>query len=121
MRQADLQFTRSGATLICRIRGELDMSSAERVGAAVIKTTQPDDRGVVLDLSDVDYLDSAGVYVLFGLRETLRERDQVLALVVPERSPADEALALAGIKRQPDVALTVSEAVQAMQSRGATA
>jgi anti-anti-sigma factor len=50
----------------------------------------------VLDLSDVDYLDSAGIHFVFTLRENVRTRGQEMRMVVPTSSPVNDALRLAG-------------------------
>ena len=43
--------------------------------------------GLVLDLTDARYLDSAAIEVLFELSRRLLRRGQQLRLVVPRRSP----------------------------------
>jgi len=65
---------------------------------------------LILDLSQVDYLDSAGIQLLYQLRERLRVRSQVLRLVIPAGSPANHALKLAGISRYIDISETVEDA-----------
>jgi hypothetical protein len=64
----------------------------------------------------VQYLDSAGIYVVFGMRSRLRARGQLLRLSVPEGSPVDDALRLAGVQRRVDVVQTVEEGVGAVQA-----
>ena len=56
-----------------------------RWGPTVIGATPNEAQGVVLDLSGVDYLDSAGIYVIFGMRASLQARGQTLILVIPDR------------------------------------
>jgi anti-anti-sigma factor len=111
----DVTFERRGDVLIARLTGEIDMSNAENIGAAVLETTGNDVLGVVLDLSGVQYLDSAGIYVVFGMRSRLRARGQLLRLAVPEGSPVDDALRLAGVQRHVDVLESVEDGVQAVQ------
>jgi anti-anti-sigma factor len=111
----DVTFERRGDVLIARLTGEIDMSNAENIGAAVLETTGNDALGVVLDLSGVQYLDSAGIYVVFGMRSRLRARGQLLRLAVPEGSPVDDALRLAGVQRHVDVLESVEDGVQAVQ------
>ncbi len=111
MTLADIHFSQRGTFLVGTLRGELDLSNAEVVGSAVVEQMPGGTTGVVLDLSEVEYLDSAGIYTLFGLRESLRARGHALILVVPEASPVNDALRLAGVKRHTDVALTLEEAL----------
>jgi anti-sigma B factor antagonist len=114
MSLADVQITLARHALIARLVGEIDMSNAEDLGATVIGATPNEAAGVVLDLSAVDYLDSAGIYVVFGMRPSLQARGQSLILVVPAESPVHDALRLAGVERPGEVAATVDEAVRAI-------
>ena len=111
MTLADVRFSQRGGALIGQVVGELDMSNSEAVGTAVTETMSPGTDNVVLDLSEVEYLDSAGIYVIFGLRENLRARGHKLALVVPEGSPVTDALRLAGVQRHTPVAATLEDAL----------
>lgn len=119
MTLADVRFSHRVKALVGQVRGEVDMSNAEGIGTAVVEAMAPETTGVVLDLSEVEYLDSAGIYVLFGLRENLRARGHTLILVVPEATPVSDALRLAGIKRHTEVADTLEQALQGMQAAGA--
>jgi anti-sigma B factor antagonist len=114
MTLADIQFTQRGNALVGHVNGELDMSNAEGLGGAVIEQMSQDAAGVVLDLSEVEYLDSAGIYVLFGLRKNLQARGHALILVIPEGSPVNDALRLAGVTGHTGVATTLEEALRGM-------
>lgn len=118
MTLADVQFSQQRNALVGRVRGELDMSNAEGVGTAVLDAIPSETYGAVLDLSAVDYLDSAGIYVLFGLRESLRARGQTLTLVVPEGSPVSDALRLAGVSRHTEIVANLEVALQRMEAAG---
>lgn len=118
MTLGDVGFSQRGGTLIGQVRGELDMSNAAGIGAAVVDHMAAETDGVVLDLSDVDYLDSAGIHVLFGLRENLRARGHALVLVVPDVSPVNDALRLAGVTSHTRVAVTVEEALRRIDAAG---
>jgi len=56
-------------------------------------------RRLVLDLSDITYLDSAGVALLLRLAERLRSRRRELQLVVPRGSPVRRVLDFTGLPR----------------------
>jgi anti-anti-sigma factor len=66
-----------------RITGELDAASAPVVRARVEAALATEGSHVVLDLSPVTFMDSAGVELIFRLREQLVTRDMRLTLVVP--------------------------------------
>jgi anti-anti-sigma factor len=119
-RLGDVTFQHESGVLVARLTGELDMSNAEDIGAAVLEATPNDARGIVLDLSDVQYLDSAGIYVVFGMRSRLRARGQNLRLTVPGGSPVDDALRLAGVQRHVEVVDTIERGVEELQAREST-
>lgn len=87
MSAADLRFGTEGPAIVARLSGEIDMSNASELAASIAGSATNDLLAVVLDLSEVDYLDSAGIQMVFSLRESLRVRGQQLLLVVPDGSP----------------------------------
>jgi anti-sigma B factor antagonist len=113
---ADVQITQAPGAIVAHLTGEVDMSNAEDLGAAVIAATPNDADGVVIDLSRVDYLDSAGIYVIHGMRASLQARGQILVLVIPSESPVHDALRLSGADRPGEVAETVEEALRALSA-----
>jgi anti-anti-sigma factor len=115
MSLADVQITLARHALIARLSGEIDMSNAEEMGATVIGATPNEASGVVLDLSAVEYLDSAGIYVVFGMRASLQARGQSMILVMPPESPVYDALRLSGVERPGETAETVDEALSTIQ------
>jgi anti-anti-sigma factor len=88
------------------------------MGATVIGATPTEAQGVVLDLSKVDYLDSAGIYVIYGMRSSLQARGQGLILVIPPRSPVHDALRLSGTQPSGEVVEGVEEALRALDHPG---
>lgn len=112
MNLADVQITLVRRALVARLTGEIDMSNAEDLGVTVIGATPTEASGVVLDLSDVEYLDSAGIYVVYGMRASLQARGQSLILVIPSDSPVHDALRLSGVDRPGEIAETVDEALK---------
>jgi anti-sigma B factor antagonist len=114
-----MRFDTQDQVLVARLAGEIDMSNAEEIGSGVLQSTPNEALGVILDLTDVQYLDSAGIYVIYGIRTKLRARGQTLRLVVPPSSPVGDALRLAGVHGRADVMETVEEAMRAVQARRA--
>ena len=111
MRLADVDFTERDGSVIAAVRGEIDMSNANALGDAVGGATPGDALRVVLDLTRVNYLDSAGIHLIFRLRQSLRDRDLELAVVIPPESPANDALRLAGLMGRMEIARTLEEAL----------
>jgi anti-sigma B factor antagonist len=119
MRLGDVHFESREGVLIARVTGEIDMSNAGDLRSAITEATPTEAAGVVLDLSDVDYIDSAGIHLLYRLGEVLRNRGQTLRVVVPPGSPTSDALRLAGVKRHVDVVEELDEGLRAVAAGGA--
>jgi anti-anti-sigma factor len=115
MSLADVQITLERHALIARLSGEIDMSNAEEMGATVIGATPTESSGVILDLSAVEYMDSAGIYVVYGIRASLQARGQSLILVIPAEAPVHDALRLSGAERPGEIAETVDEALRTIE------
>jgi anti-sigma B factor antagonist len=98
--------------MVAHLTGEIDLSNAGTIGDAVAETLANHSAGLVLDLTDVDYLDSAGIQLIYRLREDLRVRGQFLRLVIADGSPANDALRLAGVEHHVETAETVDGALQ---------
>jgi stage II sporulation protein AA (anti-sigma F factor antagonist) len=54
------------------------------------------DHKLVVDLEEVEYLDSAGIGILFDLWRRLTAHEQELMLVVPTGSPVRRSLQVSG-------------------------
>ena len=94
---ARLDFDERGEVVIARIAGELDLSNVHDVGDALAGAIQGGGAGLVLDLSSLEHLDSAGIRLLYDLRAKLSTARQGLAAVVPEDAPIREVLDLAAV------------------------
>ena len=67
---------------------------------------------LVVDLSPTEYLDSAGINLMFALGDELRARQLTLRLVIAPASPIARMLAITGLDKRvpdlPDVAAALS-------------
>jgi anti-sigma B factor antagonist len=96
-RLSDIDFEERDGVLVARISGEVDGSNAVELGTALGNRLPTSAYGLVLDLSHVDYLDSAGVELLFRLARRLGDRRQRLRLGVPADSPVRRVLEICDI------------------------
>ena len=108
---ADVRFELGDRVVIAHVEGEIDMSNAGELGTAITGRVPSDAVAVVLDLGGVDYVDSAGIHVVYQLRERLGQRGQALRLVVAPDSPVAAALGYAGAVRALGAAETVQDAI----------
>jgi anti-anti-sigma factor len=91
---AKLEAGVSDGILVARLEGEIDLSNSRELRASLIREMNNSLLGLVMDLTDVTYLDSAGIRAIFELREDLDTRGQELRLVVPRGSIVATALDL---------------------------
>lgn len=62
-----------GAVALVEVGGEIDLHSAPQLRAALLKSTEGERPRVVIDLSDVVFVDSTGIGVLVGALKRARE------------------------------------------------
>jgi anti-sigma B factor antagonist len=77
--------------------GELDFASVGGFRAALVEAATQADAGVVVDLSDVSFIDSSGLGALVELHARLRRDNRQLAVVAPGGTAAAVLLNLAGL------------------------
>ena len=94
---ASLHTERAEDLVIADIDGEIDPSNARDIGRELTHRVPNDAMGVVLDLTAVEYLDSAGVQMVFELAERLDARQQRLAVVVPDGAPSRAVLEIVSV------------------------
>jgi len=80
----DLRKTEDDRFSLFTLRGSLDLATAPSVRAALIEALDEDARGLVVDLSQVDFLDSTGLSALIGARKRATERSGEIRLIAQE-------------------------------------
>jgi anti-anti-sigma factor len=94
-----------GGVVLARVEGEIDLASAPAIGADLAAAR---DRGsLAVDLSDVEFIDSAGVRMLVELARAPDAGRGLIALVAPAGSTARRMLELTGIEPLFEVVETV--------------
>jgi anti-anti-sigma factor len=106
-----------GEVPICEVRGEIDASNAETVLAQLVASAPAESPGLVLDLSQTAYLDSAAVRILFELARRLRTRRQELRIAVPPEGIVRRVLVLTALADVVALHGDVESAVRALQVR----
>jgi anti-anti-sigma factor len=105
-----------GGIPVVRLAGEIDKSNADPLGAELLELLPNRGLGLVIDLTDADYLDSSALRLLFDLATRLGRRQQSLRLVVEAGSFAAEVFAAVAIEKVATVHATVDDAVEALGS-----
>ncbi|HET6503082.1 MAG TPA: STAS domain-containing protein [Amycolatopsis sp.] len=92
-----VEFDERGDAVAIRLSGDIDLANATVVQDEINSLITNHVNAVVLDLTEVTYLDSAGLRILFTLADRLRTLQTALELVVPVTSPVRRAVELSGL------------------------
>jgi anti-anti-sigma factor len=112
-----LRVRRVGSISVAEVDGELDASNVDDVLSQLVAKVSNQAPGLVLDLAPTQYLDSAGVRVLFELARLLRSRRQELRLSVPADGIVRKVLVLTAVADVVPLHESVEAATAAMNSR----
>jgi anti-sigma B factor antagonist len=112
-----LRVADRGSVPVAHIEGELDVSSAPALRNRLYDAVTNDDLGLVVDLSDAIYVDSAGLNLLFELAERLTTRQVAFAVVYPEGGIVERVFTLVDIASVARVHHSVDAAVHDILSR----
>jgi anti-sigma B factor antagonist len=96
---------------VVELDGDIDLARAPALREELRRGVGNEDQGLVVDLSEVRYLDSAGVNALFEVAEDLAERRLKLAVVVPEGGLLDRVIELVDLRTVARVERSVADAV----------
>ena len=94
---ANLAVASTNGVVVATLSGEIDLSNAAHITRAVVGGVPNEAVGLVMDLSDVAYLDSAGVRMLAELERRLGWRSQAFRVVAPDGSRTRKVLSIAGL------------------------
>jgi len=113
---AELHAQRLDGQVVLSVHGEIDLENAGRARERIVRAVPSGAQGIVLDLTNVSHLDSAGVRLLFDLARRLHERRQELAVVAPSQSLLRDVLAVVSLDRVAAVAETLDEALAGLRA-----
>jgi len=87
-------------TPVVKLSGEIDLSNVDTLLNEISEAVPNSALGVVVDISDVTYIDSSGIRLLFDLDRRVRTRQQRLGLVVPRDAQIYRILEMTGVVSQ---------------------
>jgi anti-sigma B factor antagonist len=90
-------FAKLGAADLVRLAGEIDMANAPEIGREIVRQTGRSG-AVLIDLTAVSFLDSAGVRLLDALVGDLDQAGTPIRLVVGETGAARMTLQLCAFR-----------------------
>lgn len=97
--------------VVARLTGELDISGAETTGERLGEAVPSSARGLVVDLSALEFIDSSGVAMLFGLARRVGSRRQELRVVAPAGKPVARVLEIVEFDRAAPVHVDLDSAL----------
>ncbi|MEA2366163.1 MAG: hypothetical protein QOE69_2552 [Thermoleophilaceae bacterium] len=95
--QPDLTIDYHGRVAVVSLAREVDIVQAQALRGRLLGAVRNEDLALVVDLSEVTYLDSVGVSILFELAERLDERQLRLAVVLPEGGLVERVLRIVNL------------------------
>jgi anti-anti-sigma factor len=101
---------------VAHLSGEVDISRAAAIRLDLLRALSNLHHGLVVDLRDVTYLDSAGVNVIFEVAERLAARQQELATVIPENALIQRVTQLVNLESATQIHQTLDDAVNSIRA-----
>ncbi|HEU0128090.1 MAG TPA: STAS domain-containing protein [Pseudonocardiaceae bacterium] len=80
------------------VSGEIDLANAAAVEEQIREAISHQPKTVSVDLTDLTYMDSAGIRILFILASRLKPLRIILKLIVPLDSPTRRLIELSGFE-----------------------
>jgi len=74
----------AGGTLVFKLRGSLDLATAPTVRAALTEASDKGSHDLIVDLRQLEFLDSTGLGVLIGAYRRATERGGKFRLVISD-------------------------------------
>jgi anti-anti-sigma factor len=94
---ANVRLEHHDGTPVAFLNGDVDAANAGRVGEELIAAVTNRASALIVVLSDIRYLDSAGINLLFQLHDQLSTRRQRLGLVLGASAQLGRVLEISGV------------------------
>ena len=94
----DVKTEDGGELLIFKLRGSLDLATSPTVRAALMEATEKGKRDLVVDLTQLEFLDSTGLGALIGAHRRSTEHGGTFRLIVSD-GPIARLLNITGLIR----------------------
>lgn len=116
---ADVRLEEATGGPVAHIRGEIDMSNVTDLGLTLQNAVAQSAAGLVIDFTETQYLDSAGLHFIFDLAKRLRDRGQRLYLAVPPACPVGAVLDIVNVEHMAPRCETVEGALERLAQHAA--
>jgi anti-anti-sigma factor len=110
-----LELEERGDVVIAHVAGELDLAGAGKTRDAIAEAVAPTARGVVVDFSQLEFIDSSGVAMLFSLARRFAGRRQQFRVAAPEDGPVARVLGIVEFERAAPIDADLEQALVGME------
>lgn len=98
MTEVKVETAAEGASMRITLSGEIDLANAAAVEDDIREAVSHQPSSVSVDLTNLVYIDSAGIRILYGLASRLQGLRIVLELIAPLGSPTRRLIELSGFE-----------------------
>jgi len=109
-----LEIEQRGEIVIARLEGELDIARAPSIGERIGDGVPTSARGLVIDMLPLEFIDSSGIAMLFGLARRLAGRRQELRVVAAKGGPVRRVLEIVEFDRAAPIHTDVDGALSSI-------
>ena len=102
---------RDDQVVVARLTGELDISAAASAGDRIAAALPSSARGLVVDMSKLEFMDSSGVSMLFSLARQVGSHRQQLRVVAPPGKPIARVLQIVEFERAAPIDADIESAL----------
>jgi anti-sigma B factor antagonist len=92
----DIDTIQRGDAICLHLSGELDLAFADRVEEVIRAAEESTARAIVVDLSDLEFIDSTGLGMLLRAHARTREDGQTLRFVPSSHDAVTQVVAISG-------------------------
>jgi anti-anti-sigma factor len=110
-----LDIAQRGEVVVARMSGELDIAESATTGETIAEAVPTSARGLVVDCSDLAFIDSSGIAMLFGLARRLGSRRQLLGVVARDGEPVARVLQIVEFERAAPIHPDLEAAMNGME------
>lgn len=98
MTEAKVESSVEDGAMHIALHGEIDLANAVVVEDEIREAVSHQPNAVLVDLTDLTYVDSAGIRILYRLASRLHALQVALELVVPLDSPTRQLIEISGFE-----------------------
>jgi anti-sigma B factor antagonist len=94
----DIKSEHGGNAIVYRLRGSLDLATAPSLRAALVEAANEGKHEIIVDLAQLEFLDSTGLGALIGAHRRALENGGRVRLIVND-GPIQRLLMITGLMR----------------------